>query len=668
MEKIIAATSDKEKENLEKLTKLFPSIWTEVIRYELDGKEYETEVQGAKKITKKVIDPVKLRGLVGDTAGATDEIFQFTWAGKRDAERLATSPINMTLRPYTEESVGKDGTPGGFDSQNLYIEGDNLDVLKLLEQTYTGQVKMIYIDPPYNSGGDFLYNDKFKSAGGSWKKQSNEYDADGNLIYINNGSDGKYHTNWLNMMYPRLVVAQKLLTDDGVIFISIDEREVHNLRKISDEIFGEENFMSNIIWNSTKSVTNTALISVSHNHTLIYARNKQHFIENRQEFRLADDGSGFENLDNDPRGPWKADPFQVGGWRPNQQYEIVNPATGITYKPNPGCSWKNDFTKYQELVKDNRIVFGKTGEGGPQRKRFQSEAEDRGKVTTTLWTDAETTTNGTQLVKKMFGDRMVFSNPKPVGLIRRILELGSNRNCIVLDFFSGSATTAHAVMEANAADAGTRKFIMVQLPEDLDDGLKKSSKDNEQIFLNAIEVCDELKAPHLLTEIGKERIRRAGKRITEGNHMIAPNIDTGFRVLKIDKGALKDVHKRPSELTLTDILESVDKIEYGRSGLDLLFTAMLYNKINLDSIIETKTFEGKEVFIVRDVNRPARIYLACCFVEGITEGVVKQMAMLKPTKAVFSDKSFNSDDVKISMQQIIKTYSPSTKAAVLESM
>ena len=285
--------------------------------------------------------------------------------------------------------------------------------------------------------------------------------AQGNIInhdlyHQNTRDSGHFHSNWLNMMYPRLFVAKSLLRPDGVIIVSIDDNEVKNLRAMMDEIFGEENFIGDIVWHSTKSVTNTALISVSHTYNLIYAREVAYQKQNRTEFRLPEDGDGFSNPDNDPRGPWKADPFQVGGWRPNQQYEIKNPKTGEIYRPNPGCSWKNELSKFNELLKDDRIVFGATGEAGPQRKRFLAEAEERGRVTTTFWDDVGTTTNGTQLLKRILGGSY-FDNPKPVDLIKRFCQLSTKRTDVVLDFFTGSDTTAHAVMQFNAEDGGNRK-------------------------------------------------------------------------------------------------------------------------------------------------------------------------------------------------------------------
>ena len=476
MDKLLMETPDLTSENIDKIAALFPNCITEM-RGE-DGK------------LKRGINFEMLRQMLSPDVVDGDECYEFTWVGKKASIVEANKPIRKTLRPCRSESKNWDTT------ENLYIEGDNLEVLKLLQEAYLGKVKMIYIDPPYNTGNDFIYADDFMRTQEEENEQMGMYDEDDNRLFKNTDTNGRFHSDWCSMMYSRLMLARNLLSNDGVLVISISDAELESLRKIADEIFGESNFCGDVIWNSTKSVTNTALISVSHTYNLIYFKSMQYFIANRSEFRLPDDGEGFSNPDNDPRGDWKADPFQVGGWRPNQQYEITNPYTGIKYKPNPGCSWKNDYAHFQELLADNRIVFGKTGEGGPQRKRFIWEAQERGKVAKTWWDDVETTTNGTQLVKKLFGGVTVFDNPKPVGLIKRFLQLSTNKESVVLDFFSGSATTAHAVMQLNAEDGGHRKFIMVQLPEPCDE-------QSEAYKAGYRNIC----------EIGKERIRRAGEKI-----------------------------------------------------------------------------------------------------------------------------------------------------------
>lgn len=327
----------------------------------------------------------------------------------------------------------KRGLPEDTITDNLIIKGNNLLALHSLKEEFAGTVKLVYIDPPYNTGNDgFNYNDSFNES------------------------------TWLTFMQNRLNIAKNLLSSEGCLFISLDDRQFSELKLICDSIFGKHNFLADIIWNSTKSVTNTALISVSHSHTLAYFKNKDYYVKNRTQFRLPDDGEGFSNPDNDPRGPWKADPFQVGGWRPNQQYEITNPNTGEVYKPNEGCSWKNDYDNFKKLMEDDRIVFGRSGEAGPQRKRFLSEAKERGKVSKTIWTDLETTTNGTQHLKKLFG-KSVFPNPKPEGFIQRVIDLCTNENDIVLDYHIGSGTTAAA------AHKKSRQYIGIEQMDYIED-------------------------------------------------------------------------------------------------------------------------------------------------------------------------------------------------------
>lgn len=618
--------------NIEKIGRLFPACIT--------------ERKNALGALEKAIDFDLLRQeLANSIVEGPQERYSFSWPGKRASIRTANSTSNMTLRPCREESVNFDST------ENLYIEGDNLEVLKLLRENYMGRIKMIYIDPPYNTGNDFIYKDSFQETSYEYKGRSGAYDEDGNAILtgydINTSNNGRFHTDWLNMIFPRIKVAKDLLREDGVLIVSISDDEFDNLKKVCDEIFGASNYLGDILWNSTKSVTNTALISVSHTYNLVYFKSLSYFVEHRSEFRLPDDGEGFENPDNDPRGPWKADPFQVGGWRPNQQYSIVNPKTGETYRPNPGCSWKNDFETFKKLIADNRIVFGRTGEGGPQRKRFIWEAQERGRVAKTWWDDVETTTNGTQLVKKMFGGVTVFTNPKPVGFIKKLLQLGCNDG-IVLDFFAGSSTTAHAVMELNAADGGTRKYILIQIPELVD-------SNSEAYKAGFKSIC----------EIGKERIRRAGKTIlsekeanTENGELFPaatkekPRLDIGFRVLKLDSSNMEDVYYKPEDSSEATLFE--DNVKPDRSGEDLLFQVMLECNLPLSAKIQTEKIAGKEVFSVNNG------YLIACFDEDVNEEVITAVAKRKPYYFIMRDKSLSSDNVADNFEQIFQAYSKET--------
>ena len=570
------------------------------------------------------------------------ELYEFTWPGKKASLIEAGTPTNKVLRPCIEESKNFDTT------QNLYIEGENLDVLKILYKSYAGKVKMIYIDPPYNTGNDFIYNDKFRISEDEAEQQYKFIDEEGNRNFsarnysINKRPNPRFHSDWCSMIYSRLRLACDLLTDDGVIFISIDDNEQANLRKICDEIFGESNFIGNILWNSTKSITNTALISSNHTHNLVYCRNIDYFTAHRAEFRLPEDGEGFANPDNDPRGVWKADPFQVGGWRPNQQYEIVNPITGKKYKPNPGCSWKNDYKHFQELLQDNRIVFGTSGESGPQRKRFLYEATERGRVTKTWWDDVDTTTNATQQLKKLFDGKSLFPNPKPVDLVTRFMQLATKSDSLVLDFFSGSATTAHAVMALNAADGGKRKFIMVNLPEDC-------KPDSEAYKAGYRTICD----------IGKERIRRAGQKLCDESPLTTSELDTGFRVFKLASKNFCDVYFKPEEYT-QDMLDSlVYNIKSDRTGLDLLFGYAAELGLPLSLSYREEQVEGFVVHVYGDNE------IAACFDESLNAEIVTNIAKRKPVHTVFREWGFKDMNARINLEQIIKAYAPDTKLLIL---
>ena len=615
--------------NIEKIAALFPNCITEALDEERSTPE--------KKVYKRAVNFEMLKQMLSPDVVDGDEAYEFTWVGKKAAIVEANKPIRKTLRPCVAESKDWDTT------ENLYIEGDNLEVLKLLQESYLGKVKMIYIDPPYNTGNDFIYADDFKMESEEWKVESGEWSEEGDRLFKNTDTNGRFHSDWCSMIYSRLMLARNLLTDDGVIFISISDAEVDNLKKICDEVMGAKNYLGDIIWNSTKSVTNTALISVSHTYNLVYFRNIEYFVNHRNEFRLPEKGEGFSNPDNDPRGEWKADPFQVGGWRPNQQYDIVNPKTGVVYKPNPGCSWKNDYVNFQRLLKDNRIVFGSTGEAGPQRKRFIWEAQERGMVAKTIWDDVETTTNGTQLLKKLFGQAGIFDNPKPVEFVKKLLQLGTHETAIVLDFFSGSATTAHAVMQLNAEDGGHRKFIMVQLPE-------KCDEKSEAYKAGYKNIC----------EIGKERIRRAGEKIlkeqlaNDNSTLNSPNskLDIGFRVLKLDSTNMKDVYYAPGDYDQDFLHQLESNIKDDRTDLDLLFGCLIDWGLSLSLPYKFEQIDGCTVHTYNDGD------LIACFDANVPESVVKEIAQRKPLRAVFRDSGFASSPEKINMFEIFKLYMP----------
>ena len=567
------------------------------------------------------IDWEKLKLILGtDNFAHQNERYQLNWAGKTDAYRTLQAPTFNTLSPCRAESVDFDGT------RNLFIEAENLEALKILQKAYAGSVKMIYIDPPYNTGSDsFIYPDKFSETREEYARRVGDKDADGYLKrdekwQKNPKESGHYHSNWLSMMLPRLHLARTLLRDDGVIFISIDDNEQAQLKLLCDEVFGAENFVADIIWNSTKSVTNTALISVSHTHTLVYFKEIDYFVKNRHEFRVPDDGEGFENPDNDPRGAWKADPFQVGGWRPNQQYPITNPNTGVVYTPNPGSSWKNDFEKFQELLKDNRIVFGKSGDAAPQRKRFIWEAQERGKVVKTIWDDVETTTNGTQLLKKIFDGKSLFNNPKPVGLLKKILTLSANRDSLILDFFSGSGTTAHAVMQLNAEDGGNRRYICVQLPEETDEKSEARKAGFDTI-----------------AEIAKERIRRAGAAVS-GSLKDGQSVDTGFKVFKLSESSFKQWRQPENGADLEKQLRlAIDSVNETATPENMVYELMLRLGCKLTSPVEHKN----GVYWVTDEDTGKRIAL---LLEAADQTLIDEVIAAAPAKVVALDKWFDGND------------------------
>ena len=609
-------------ENLEHLKTLFPEVFSE-------GK----------------IDFEVLKQLLGDEVDEHEEKYGLNWHGKRQARQLALTPSTGTLRPCPEESVDWETT------QNLMIEGDNLEVLKLLQKSYAGKVKLIYIDPPYNTGEDFVYSDNYWDNIQNYLELTGKTDDGKRKMSSNTEASGRFHTDWLNMMYPRLKLARSLLRDEGLIVISISDAEIQNIRQCCDEIFGEENLIGCVVWNSTKSVTNTALISVSHTYNLVYARNNTYYVENRSHFRLPEDGEGFSNLDNDPRGPWKADPFQVGGERPNQRYQITNPNTGDIYHPNPGCSWKNEFKVFQQLMEENRMVFGASGEAGPQRKRFLSEAKERGKVAKTLWDDIDTTTNATRLQKQLMGE-IVFDNPKPVELIRRFIQLGVHdpHHAIVMDFFAGSGTTGNAVLEQNVADNGRRRYVLVQLQEPL----SQENKDQK----SAADFCDKLGKSRNIAELTKERLRRAANKIKDENPLFAG--DLGFRVFKLDSSNIRAWEPNRDDLQ-GSLLDNIDHIKPDRSEEDILYELLLKLGLDLCVLIETRTIAGKSV---RCIGGGA---LIACLDENISRedveplalGIVEWHSEIAPagdTTVIFRDSAFEDDVTKTNLAAILEQH------------
>ena len=624
MDKLRMQSSNGVENNITKIAQLFPDCVTETVD-ERSGQP------------KHLIDFEKLKQNLSDSVmSERAERYQFTWPDKSKAILLANSPINATLRPCREDSVDFDNT------QNLYIEGDNLDVLKCLKETYLHKVKMIYIDPPYNTGNDFVYEDDFAQSSEEYLANSGQFDEQGNRMFTNAESNGRFHTDWLNMIYPRLKVARDLLTDDGVIFISIDDNEVENLRKVCDEVFGEQNFIATLIWERAFAPKNDAkFISSSHDYIVMCAKRIENFKIGRLE-RTQEANARYSNPDNDPRGVWTSGDMLVKTYNKSCDYPITTPS-GKIVNPVPGRCWRFSEESFLEKVKDNRIWFGPEGNGVPRVKRFLSELKFEGMAPTSILFHKEVghSQEGSKEVTALFGDKGVFDGPKPVRLLQRLLTLANlDDNSIILDFFSGSASTAHAVMKMNAEKQKHCPFIMVQLPEHI------SEKKKEQGYET---VC----------EIGKERIRRAGKKIKEESPLTTQDLDTGFRVLKLDSTNMQDIYYSPKDISQADLFSQVDNVKPDRTGEDLLFQVMLELGATLDSKIETTTVAGKTIYNV------AEGYLVACFAPDVTDEVVKAIAQMQPAYAVLRDTSMKDDSTATNFEQIFKTYSPDTVTRIL---
>ena len=622
-EKLDMKSMDITQDNIAKIKALFPSAVTEVMGD--DGK------------VKLAIDfDVLKQELSADLISEKQERYQMTWPDKSKAKVLANSRITATLRPDKEKSVDFDNT------QNLYIEGDNLDVLKLLRETYLGKVKMIYIDPPYNTGNDFVYEDDFAMSADDYAEVSGQYDEQGNRLVKNLDSNGRFHTDWLNMIYPRLKVARDLLTDDGVIFISIDDHEQENIKKLCDEIFGSTNFIAQVIWERAYSPVNLKKhFSESHDYIICYAKNIELALCNGLP-RNDEANDRYSNPDNDPRGVWQSDNASVGPAIAEKVYEIIAPSGRKIMPPNGRC-WLYTKVRFQEMIDDNRIWFGADGNNVPRVKRFLSEVK-QGLTPMTIWkyTEVGHSQDAAQKLKKLFDGKAYFDYPKSVDLLKRCLQLYTEKDCYVLDFFSGSATTAHAVMQLNAEDGGNRKFIMVQLPEE-------TEEKSEAYKAGYKNIC----------EIGKERIRRAGAKIKEENGMLAQNLDIGFRVLKLDSSNMQDVYYNPSAMTQSLLSMTVDNVKVDRTPLDLLFQVMLDLGVELSAKIEEHTVNGKTYYAVNGND------IIACFDDNIDNDVITAIAKQFPLYAVFKDKSFANDSVGINNEQLFKTYSPSTVVKVI---
>lgn len=599
--------------NMEALYQIAPSVFTEA----RDAKTGE--------IARKVNFDA-LRALLGDAVKEEGgESYQFTWVGKRAAKAEAARPTDKTLRPVVEDSVDWNNT------KNLYIEGDNLEVLKLLQRSYMGGVKMIYIDPPYNTGNDFVYNDDFHRTEIEEDLEAGNVDELGLRYRKNTDSNGKFHSDWCSMIYSRLLVARSLLTEDGVIFISIDDNEVRNLRNICDEVFGESNYISTLVWERAFSPKNDAkYISNSHDYIVMYAKSIDNFTIGRLP-RTEEANARYSNPDNDPRGPWMSSDISVKTYNAACDFPITTPS-GRTVEPPAGRCWRLSAKAFAERLQDNRIWFGPNGDNTPRIKRFLSELKFDGMAPTSIlfYKEVGHSQEGAQEVVSLFGDKGVFDGPKPVRLMQRLITLANlNEDSIVLDFFSGSASTAHALMKTNAEKDSHCRFIMVQLPEEVSDTKKNQDYDT-------------------IPEIGKERIRRAGKKIKEENPLTTQHLDTGFRVFRLDESNYLEVKKSPKEYDQDMLGLFVDNIKADRTDLDLLFGSMLAWGVQLDMPMTTEQVDGCTVYTVNEGD------LVACFSEPITDKVIQTMADKMPLRILFRDSCFTDDAQKINIYEQFK--------------
>lgn len=622
MEKMRMESMDIVAKNIDKIAELFPSCITEKV--------------DDKGNLEKAINFDVLRQILGDKVANGNEAYEFTWVGKNASRVEANTTTNKTLRPCIEESKDWDNT------ENLYIEGDNLEVLKLLQNSYFNKVKMIYIDPPYNTGNDFIYIDDFAQNIDEYEEAKGSFDEEGNRLFKNTDTNGRFHSDWCSMIYPRLVLARNLLANDGVIFISIDDNEQENLKKICDEVFGEKNFIAQVIWERAYAPVNLKKhFSENHDYIICYAKDIDKAICNGLP-RASEANDRYSNPDNDPRGIWKSDNLSVGPIVQSKIYEIITPG-GRKVLPPEGYCWRLSKEKFKEFVKDNRIWFGKDGNNVPSIKRFLTEVK-QSITPMTIWKYSEVghSQDAKQNLKKLFDGKSFFDYPKSVELIKRCIQLYSNESSIILDFFSGSATTAHAVMQLNAEDGGKRKFIMVQLPEETDEK-------SEAFKAGYKNIC----------EIGKERIRRAGEKIKEEAGLNGQDLDIGFRVLKLDSSNMKDIYYSADEYDQGMLENMQSNTKEDRTDLDLLFGCLVDWGLELDKPYTTKVINGHKVHIYNDGD------LVACFENDLDMKTIDEIAKLQALRVVFSDNSFVDSATKINVAEHFKMIAPDTDIKVI---
>lgn len=620
MDKMKMETTEQSEKNIALLEKLFPNCIT--------------EMQGGNGETKKDVNWKMLKQMLSSTTDEKDEAYEFTWVGKKACIAEANRRIRKTLRPSVSDSLNWDRT------ENIYIEGDNLDALKLLQESYLGAVKFIYIDPPYNTGSDrFIYPDQFEMTQDEYEEEIGLYDENGNKIFQENSSSNpKYHSKWCSMIYQRLLLARNFLTEDGAIFISIDDKEQENLKKMCDEVYGASNFIGNIVWqHSIQPKGYLGTFSIQHSYLMVYCKSIQNFKLGSFE-RTAEDNKAYSNPDNDPNGPWRSGDVRNALYRPNLIYDIISPS-GKVIKPCPN-GWRWSKETIAEKIRTGEIIFS-DDETRIIRKIYLKNLEGRAPETIWFGKDAGTTREGVSELKALFG-RAPFDTPKPTKLIDRCLKLVDDPNMIVMDFFSGSATTADAVMQKNARDGGNRKWIMVQFPEQVDDNTN-AKKDGFST----------------IAEVGKERIRRAGSKIKEDNPLTTQHLDVGFRVFKIDDSNMNDVYYAAKDYTqgMLSLLES--NVKADRTDLDLLFGCLLEWGLPLSLPHSSEQLDGYTIHTYNDGD------LIACFDKAIPNSVIKAIAKRQPLRAVFRDSGFTDSPEKINVGEIFKMLAPDTRIKVI---
>ena len=644
MEKMRMESVDMTAQNIEKLGELFPNCITEM----LDEKKSTDE----QKVYKKAVNFELLKQMLSDNVIDGDEAYEFTWVGKKEAIVEANKPIRKTLRPCPEESVDWDNT------ENLYIEGDNLEVLKLLQESYLGKIKMIYIDPPYNTGSDYIYKDNFKIKKKAYEEALGEIDEDGNRMQKNTDSNGRFHSDWCSMIYSRLLLSRNLLRDDGVIFISIDDCEVENLKKICDEVFGANNFIAQLIWQNKKGGGNDSkYIAVEHEYIISYARNKE-LLEEFYESYSQKYIKRYKEKDEIGRYYWDTFKRKSG----KQYYPIECPDGTILEYDEDGnaISWLRSKNRFKEDIKKGeiRIIKNKNKWSVQFKQRIPKGKTPRSIFTTNTVIDNKgTTSTGASNVYEYF-KKDVFSNPKPVELIKFLLGFGMSKDDIVLDFFSGSGTTAEAVFRSNL-EGEEYKFILVQVKEDID--LKRVGGDAnaKRIITNAISILDELEKPHVIAELAKERIRRVGVNIRKENPLIAQSLDLGFRVMKLDDTNMTNVYYSANEYNQEMLYMLESNIKSDRKDIDILFECLLEWGLPLSLPYSSEQIEG---YTIHDYNDGD---LIACFNENISKNIIEEIAKRRPLRAVFRDNGFIDSATKINVDEVFKLLSPDTSVKVI---